>query len=216
MIRKPWMYPLKKAIAKVTERTIWEYNPDAYHPRIPGQFGSEAMVFGKKFNHLIICIDVSGPADFEQDYAEIIDYLEYYFKGVHRRFRRVHINFWTMESHVAEPIKPFKRDLLEQVKQRYEKITGGFSQNQALASAMVEPFISHELWSKLKPDLLLVLTRGKIENDLKELQLSKLRRFKKETVWVCVSDSEKPDLAPLLSIGSFVEKRIVEVVNEPT
>jgi hypothetical protein len=213
MTVKAWMRPLRKAMERITEREIWQYNPDKRHPRIEGQFGADERVFGTQFNHLFICIDVSEPGGFGADYAEVIDYVDYYFKGIYRRFKRIHLNFWARESHLIKPFSLYKPCLMEKVEEFYDQVKAEVGQDEALGSALIEPFRSDQLWSKLKPDMLLILTRGSFVNDLDSLQLSKLRRFKNNLIWICFGDSEPLDLKTVLQLDPNGQKRIVEVIN---
>jgi hypothetical protein len=213
MTVKAWMRPLRKAMERVTEREIWQYNPDARHPRIEGQFGADERVFGKKFNHLFICIDVGEPGGFEAGYAEVIDYVDYYYKGIYRRFKRIHLNFWARGSHLIKPFSLYKPCLLEKVEGFFDEVKAEVEQGEALGSALIEPFRSDELWSKLRPDMLVVLTRGRFVNDLDSHQLSKLRRFKNNLIWICFGESEPLDLAKILELDPKGQKRIVEVIS---
>ena len=207
------MRPLKKAILKVTECESWQWDPDEPHHRLEGVYGSEARAFNNTFNHLCICFDISDPFGFKEEYAEVLDYVDNLFKGIGRRFRKIHLNFWAVDNYVAEPFRLMTPKLLEKTEELYQEVCASINNEAACASAMMNPFLSDSSWSKVKPDLMLIFSRGKIENDLNNTHKMNLGRYRKNIVWIIFSDSDDPDLSPILSIEPSAEKRIISVSN---
>ncbi len=207
-----WFYPLKKAVSRVSEREIWGFDPDAPHPRIQGQFGSEVRVFKKQFRHLHICFDVSEAVDFDRDYADVIDCLDGFYRGIGRRFKQIHLNFWAEKSFVVESFTVRGRKLLSKVNEHYKEVGAEHRTRIARASAIIAPFGNEEQWLKFKPDMLLIFTRGQFENDLDNGQLGFFRRLSKRTVWICFADEAEPDLTVVESIEPGLKRRVVPVV----
>ncbi len=208
-----WSYPLKKAVCRVSEREAWGFDPDTHHPRIEGQFGSEVRVFKKQFRHLHVCFDVSEAVNFTRDYADVIDWLDGFYQGIGRRFKRVHLNFWAENSFVVEPFTVRGRKLLSKVSEYYKEVGAEHRAKKAKASAIIEPFSNEEQWLKFKPDMLLIFTRGQFENDLDYRQFGFFRRLSKQTVWICFADELEPDLTIIESIEPGLERRVVSVVK---
>ncbi len=208
-----WSYPLKKAVSRVSEREIWGFDPDAPHPRIEGQFGSEVRVFKKQFKHLHICFDVSEAVNFTRDYADVIDWLDRFYRGIGRRFKRIHLNFWAENSFVVDPFTVRGRKLLSKVSEHYKEVGAEHRTRIARASAIIAPFSNEEQWLKFKPDMLLIFTRGQFENDLENGQLGYFRRLSKRTVWICFADEVEPDLTVIESIEPALKRRVVSVVK---
>lgn len=214
MSRKSWMRPLKKSMKKIIEKETWAYDPDARHHRIEGQFGSRVRVFGRKRNHLVICIDISDPTGFTPDYDEVVEFIDKYCRGVSNKFKKVHLNFWAESSYLVRPLRFYRQSLLEVLKRHYQDAKNEISTKKALASAIINPFLDGQDWSKLKPDLMFIFTRDIIEDDLDSLQRSKFRKFKNELIWIYTADQENADLSEITSIDPHAEKRTVVVVNE--
>lgn len=213
MYSNDWVRPLKNAVRRVTEREVWGFDPDAPHPRVQGQFGSEVRVFSKQFRHLFLCFDVSEGVDFTRDYADVIDCLDRFYKGIGKRFKRIHVNFWAENSYVIEPFSIRGQRLLSEISKRYAELEVEPKGRRAFASAIVKPFGVDEQWFKLRPDMLLIFTSDNIENDPADQNLHHFRRFRERTVWVCLTAEKEPDLSVISSIEPKLKRRVVPVVK---
>jgi hypothetical protein len=209
MNKKPWMLPLKQLLKKISQKEVWEYDPHAYHPRLEGQFGSEVRVFGKKFNHLVICIDISMPADVIKNIHEVIDFIDNYFKGVNRYYKYTHLNFWAESSYTVKSLTIKKLSLLDEVKSHYQTAKNEIATDRALASQIINPFCVNQVWAKINPDLLIILTSDRIENDLETFQKMRLNRYRKDTIWIYFPGSDDLDPSPILAASPSASKHIV-------
>lgn len=214
MKRKAWMRPLRKSINSIIEQDIWEYNPDAPHPRIEGEFGREVKVFNKIFNDLVICIDTSEPINFDEDYGEVINYIDRCCQGVPNRFYRTHLNLWADNFYINRLSCLHKYGLLDKVEKYYDEVKNEVSTGESLASAIVNPFDKEQPLSKVKPDMMLVFTRGKIINDLSDSLKLKIRRFRKALIWIYMAGHEEADLSAIKDIDPKAEKRTIIVTSE--
>ncbi len=213
MTIKTWMGPLKKAVEKVTGLEVNEWGQDDLNGKLKRGLESENRVFDKQFNHLFLGFDVSGPVDFAVDYAEVLDYISGLFGGIHRRFKRIHIYFWAEDYYVKKPFSFFNPDLLKIADESFQEALNEMKSSKALASSIISPYLTNSVWKRLHPDLLMIFTRGKFENDLDNKQLSRFDRYRDQIIWLLVSDQENPDPSKILSIDSRAEKRIVSVVK---
>jgi hypothetical protein len=103
--------------------------------------------------------------------------------------------------------------LLSKAKELYQEANTSVDSISVCASAILDPFLSYNSWSKVNPDLMLVFSRGKIENDINNTHKMKLNRYRKNILWIIFSNSDDPDLSPILSIDPSAEKRIISVCN---
>ncbi len=213
MTCKNWMEPLKKAVERVTGQEVYQWSHDDLNNRLKGGLGAEGQVFNKQYNHLFLGFDVSEPVDFAVDYAEVLDYISGLYGGMHSRFKRIHIYFWAEDYYIEKPFSFYKPDLLKIADESFKKAINEIKSSKALASSIISPYFTSSVWKRLHPDLLMIFTRGKFENDLDNKQLSRFDRYREQIIWLVVSDQEHPDLSKILNIDSRAEKRIVSVVK---
>lgn len=213
LTNKNWMEPLKKAVERVTGQEVYQWNYDDLNNKLKGGLGAEGRACDKQFNHLFLGFDVSEPVDFAVDYAEVLDYLSGLFDGIHRRFKRIHIYFWAENYYIEKPFSFYKPDLLKIADESFQEAINEIKSSKALASSIISPYLTNSVWKRLHPDLLIIFTRGKFENDLDSKQLSRFERYRDQIVWLLFSDQGNPDPSKVLSIDSRAEKRIVSVVK---
>ncbi len=208
-----WMEPLRKAVEKVAGQEVCQRSYDDLSNKLKRGLGAEVGVFDKQLNHLFLGFDVSEPMDFAADYAELLDFVSGLFGGIHRRFKRIHIYFWAENFYVEKPFSLYRPDLLKIADESFHTAINEILSDKALASSIISPYFTNSVWKRLHPDLLMIFTRGKFENDLDSKQLARFDRYRDQIIWVLISDQGKPDSSKILSIDSRAEKRIVSVAR---
>ena len=215
MTKHDWKRSLKKALKRITEREIWEYDPDAPHHRIKGAFGREERVFNKKFDRLFICFDISGSPGFSDHYVETLEYIDSLYRpSIGRRFKRIHLHYFAQDGYTAEPFRIKRPVLAEEAKKNNEKASENVNTGLALASAMTEPFNNTEVWAKLKPDLMLIFTKGCMKNDLSTDHYYRLRKYRKQIIWLCFSENWDIDDSIIKEIDPLAERRTIQIIND--
>ncbi|MDZ4132127.1 MAG: hypothetical protein U1E11_03240 [Dethiobacteria bacterium] len=213
MTIKTWMEPLKKAVERVTGQEVYQRSYNDLNQKVKSELGADDRVFDKQLNHLILGFDVSEPVDLAVDYAEVLDYISGLFGGIHRRFKRIHIYFWAENYYVEKPFSFYRPDLLKIADESFKEAINEIKSSKALASSIINPYFTNSVWKRLHPDLLMIFTRGKFENDLDNKQLSRFDRYRDQIIWLLISDQGNPDPSKILSIDSRSEKRIVSVLK---
>lgn len=215
MKKHDWKRSLKKALKRITEREIWEYDPDAPHHRIKGAFGREERVFNKTFDRLFICFDISGLPGFSNHYVEALEYIDsLYRSSIGRRFKRIHLHYFAEDGYTAEPFRIKRPVLAEKAKKYYEEASENVKSGLTLASAITEPFNNNGAWEKLKPDLMLIFIKGSIKNDLSMDHYYRLRKYRKQIIWLCFSEDGDIDDSIIKEIDSQAERRTIHIIND--
>jgi hypothetical protein len=197
------MGPLKKVVEKVIGQEVYQRSHNDLNNKLKGELSS----------HLFLGFDVSEPVDFAVDYAEVLDYVSGLFGGIHHRFKRIHIYYWAENYYVEKPFSLYKPDLPKIANESFQMTVNEMKGNKALASSIINPYFTHSVWKRLHPDLLMIFTKGRFENDLDNKQLSRFDHYRDQIIWLLVSDQGNPDLSKILSVDSRADKRIVSVIR---
>lgn len=207
------MFPLKKLLRKIDQQEIWEYDPDVPHHRIKGQFGSEVRVFGKKLNHIVLSIDISKPADVINKCDEAIEFIDNYYKGLSRRYKNIHLNLWAESSYIVQSLALKKLSLLDEIKNHYQAAIKEIPTEKAIASSIIKPYFDSQVWAKIKPDLLIIFSSTRLENDISSIQKSRFNRFWKNTIWIYIPNGDDANKSPILNISPNAGKYII-ILND--
>jgi len=214
MKKHDWKRSLKKALKQIIEREIWEYDPDVPHHRVKGAFGREERVFNKTFDRLFICFDISGSPGFSDHYVETLEYIDSLYRpSIKRRFKKIHLHYFAQDGYTVEPYRIKRSVLAEEAKKNYEEASENVNSGLALASAMAEPFNNNQVWAKLKPDLMLIFTKGCIKNDLGMDHYYRLRKYRKQIIWLCFSEDGSIDCSIIKEIDPQAERRTIHIIN---
>jgi hypothetical protein len=206
-----WKKRLKKLILDITESETWAWNPDARHPRIEGQFGSDVRVFDPTLVNLVLCFDISEQVDFLNDYGEAVSFVDNLFHGVGRKFRWTHFSLWAKDYYLERPKGLSRPVLLSKLDKCYQNGFARVDKRKAFASSIFKPFFAAEEWAKLRPDLLLIFTRGNIENDLDTSLSMKFKRLRKKIIWVWAANDSNAVPSSICAIDPLAEKRLVQI-----
>ncbi len=204
-----WKKELKKIIKSVPYNVAEKWDPDAYNKRIPGQFGEYVPDFGQPHDNLCVCIDISEPNNFHRDYAEIIEFLDHE-RDIRDKFKKIHFNYWAGDYFLSEPIRIRRTTgLFDKAEECFKKAKESIDTSNVLVSNIFKPLTYGNTWHRLKPELILVLTKGNIFNDIEQSYKIKIQRYLNKVVWICVSGIRDTYLPTILSIDSKAKSRIV-------
>ncbi len=204
-----WNKELKRILKKVPYNVVENWDPDAGNRRIPGQLGEYHPDYGNPNDNLCVCIDISEPNNFYEDYAEIIEYLQS-LRDIRDKFKRIHLNYWAGDYYLSEPICMRRSiGLFDLAEEYFEKAKESIDTSIALTSNIFKPLTYGNTWYKLKPVLILILTKGIMNNNLEQQHLLDIKQHLNNVVWICLSDIRDIYLSTILGIDSKAESRIV-------
>ena len=95
-----------------------------------------------------------------------------------------------------------------------KKAKGSIDTSTVLASNIFKPLVYGNNWYRLNPGLILVLTKGKIVNDMENSFKTKIKKNFNKTLWICVDDVDGNYLPTILDIDSRARKRIILAKKE--
>lgn len=208
-----WMKHLIKAIEDITYNEVEKWDPDAMSRRYPGQFGEFVLDFDQSFINLCICIDISEPHSFYEDYAEVIQFLDLEQRIIRDRFEKIHLNYWAEGFFIPYTIRIKKvikkMGLFDMADEYFREAKESIDTKNAIVSNIFKPLIYGNDWYRLEPTLILVLLKGNLFNDMERTFKMKIKRFLYKTLWICVEEIEEPYLSTILDIDSKARERII-------
>ena len=204
-----WKNELNRFMRKVEFNVAEIWNPDARSRRIPGQYGEHETDHTNPNENLLVCIDISEPNNYYEDYAEVIEYL-LSLRNIRNKFERINFNFWAVDYYLSDSIRIRSTlGMNNEIEEHYKKAEASIDKSAAIVSNIFKPLDYSNNWRRLKPALILVLTKGKIINDMeKPFKTSMIRNFNK-TLWVCIGDNGGDYSPTILDIDSRASKRII-------
>lgn len=101
--------------------------------------------------------------------------------------------------------------MLDEITIHYEIAKNEIVTDKSLASQIINPFCVNQVWAKINPDLLIILTSDRIENGLENFQNMRLNRYRKDTIWIYFPGSDDLDPSPILAVSPSYSKHIVTV-----
>jgi len=210
-----WRKPLRNAIGSIINYDAEEWDPVAQNIRIKGQLGEYVRIYDRSYQNLFVCIDISEPINYYEDYAKVFEFFDHRRGGIRNRFKKIHLNYWAKGSFTPAPIFIKKTiramGLYEKTEECLEKAILSVETSSAFATSIFNPFMIGNKWHKLKPELIIVLTKARFINDIEQQYRIRLKKYIKKVVWICVDDVDGNYLSTILDIDSKAQERILLV-----
>ncbi len=209
-----WKNELNRFIRKVRFNVGDIWDPDAPSRRIPGQHGEYETDHTNPYENLCVCIDISEPSNYYEDYAEVIEYLVS-LRDTRNKFKRINFNFWAVDYYLSDSIWTKRTiSLKDKIEEHYKKSVESIDTGAAIASNIFKPLGYGNDWYRLKPAVILVLTKGIIINDMENSFKTEMMRYFNKTLWVCLNDADGNCLSTILDIDSRASERIILTKKE--
>lgn len=204
-----WKNDLNHFMRKVEFNVADIWNPDAPNKRIPGQYGEHETDHTNPNENLCVCIDISEPNNYYEDYAEVIEYL-LSLRNIRNKFKRINFNFWAVDYYLSDSIRIRSTlGMNNEIEEHSKKAEASIDTSAAIASSIFKPLDHGNNWRSLKPALILVLTKGKIINDMENSFKTSMMKYFNKTLWICIGDDGGDYSSTIIDIDSRASKRII-------